>query len=86
MFWLEGGILSEDAATGSASGPLGCYVAKYSLLGNDLSINFVNEQGFEMNRPSFLHVEIAQSKPGEITAVRVGGQAYFMGGGFFDLA
>jgi trans-2,3-dihydro-3-hydroxyanthranilate isomerase len=86
MFWLEGGMLAEDAATGSASGPLGCYVAKYNLLGDSPTINFVNEQGFEMNRPSFLHVEIEQTRPGQIIAVRVGGQAYFMGGGYFDLA
>lgn len=86
MFWLESGMMSEDAATGSASGPLGCYVAKYNLLGNDSTLNFINEQGFEMDRPSFLHIEIARTGTGEITAVRVGGQAYFMGGGFFDLA
>jgi trans-2,3-dihydro-3-hydroxyanthranilate isomerase len=34
----------------------------------------VLEQGFEMGRPSFLHVEVDQADGGSISAVRVGGR------------
>ncbi len=84
MFWYENGVFTEDAATGSASGPLGCYLARHKVFGELPKLELVNEQGFEMNRPSFIHIEIEQSA-GQISAVRVGGQAHYMGGGFFDL-
>lgn len=84
MFWLENGIFSEDAATGSASGPLGCYAAKHNLFGSKAHLELTNEQGFEMNRPSCIRIEIEQDA-GEITAVKVGGEAHLMGGGYFEL-
>lgn len=84
MFWLEHGILAEDAATGSASGPLGSYLARHKVFGDLPRLDVVNEQGFEMNRPSFIQVQVDQSG-GQISAVRVGGQAIPMGGGYFDL-
>ena len=50
--------ISEDPATGSASGPLGAYLLKYGLAqGGDM----VSEQGFEMGRPSFIHIEVRRS-------------------------
>lgn len=84
MFWLENGISGEDAATGSASGPLGCYAARHNIFGETARLEVTNEQGFEIARPSLIRIEIEQSG-GEITAVKVGGQAHFMGGGYFDL-
>ena len=84
MFWLENGIFSEDAATGSASGPLGCYAARHNLFGSAARLELTNEQGFEMNRPSCIRIEIEQDA-GEITAVKVGGEAHFMGGGYFEI-
>jgi trans-2,3-dihydro-3-hydroxyanthranilate isomerase len=84
MFWLENGVFSEDAATGSASGPLGCYAARYKLFGEKPRLEVTNEQGFEINRPSCIRIEIEQEGE-KITAVKVGGEARFMGGGYFDI-
>ncbi|MFY0687638.1 MAG: PhzF family phenazine biosynthesis protein [Cyclobacteriaceae bacterium] len=75
MFAPEGGIL-EDPATGSANGPLGCYVTHYDILKGP----FVSEQGFEMGRPSIIHIDIQQSGD-HITAVHVGGESVFVGQG-----
>jgi trans-2,3-dihydro-3-hydroxyanthranilate isomerase len=74
----------EDAATGAASGPLGCYMVRYGLAGAKPLARIVSEQGIEMGRPSFIHIEVEQSG-GEILAVRVGGRCHYMGQGFFEL-
>jgi trans-2,3-dihydro-3-hydroxyanthranilate isomerase len=84
MFWLEHGVLAEDAATGSASGPLGCYLARHKVFGETPLLEVINEQGFEMGRPSLIHIEIEQTS-GQINAVRVGGQSHYMGKGLFEL-
>ena len=76
MFAPEAGIL-EDPATGSANGPLGCYVHHYGIKKGP----YISEQGFEMGRPSILHIEIDSDSKGTITAVKVGGQAVFTGKG-----
>lgn len=66
----------EDPATGSASGALGCYLVWHGLVRpHDGVARIVVEQGIEINRPSLIHVEIAVGNGGEITAVRVGGEA-----------
>jgi trans-2,3-dihydro-3-hydroxyanthranilate isomerase len=67
------GIL-EDAATGSANGPLGFYLVRHKLVEVKPLTKIVSEQGFEMKRPSLLHIEV-QTDPatGEVTGVRVGG-------------
>ncbi len=80
MFAPEAGII-EDAATGSANGPLGCYIYHYNLLEKkNQQISFISEQGFEMGRPSFLHVTIS-GVDGEITEVNVGGECVLVGRG-----
>jgi trans-2,3-dihydro-3-hydroxyanthranilate isomerase len=67
----------EDPATGSAAGPLACHLARAAgLAGRPLRF----EQGFEMERPSWLHVEIVTTD-GEITRVRVGGDCIAVGEG-----
>src|SRR5205814_642340 len=38
----------EDAATGGASGPLGCYLVRYKVLASDGELRVVSEQGIEM--------------------------------------
>jgi trans-2,3-dihydro-3-hydroxyanthranilate isomerase len=40
----------------------------------DGTVRWVIEQGFEMGRPSLLHLEV-DKRGGEITAVRVGGSS-----------
>jgi trans-2,3-dihydro-3-hydroxyanthranilate isomerase len=78
--------IAEDPATGAASGPLGCYLVKYGLVDRQLEekVSFISEQGFEMGRPSLIHIEIEQAGE-QITAVTVGGQCVYMGEGYFEL-
>lgn len=63
--------IPEDPATGSAAGCLAAYNAKYDCLGSanpDIRL----EQGYEINRPSIIHVN-TQGKPDSIE-VYVGGK------------
>jgi trans-2,3-dihydro-3-hydroxyanthranilate isomerase len=71
----------EDAATGSAAGPLTGYLLKHKIFGESFTIE--NEQGLEMNRPSkiLLHGEIKENK----YIVRVGGKAVYVGKAEFNL-
>jgi trans-2,3-dihydro-3-hydroxyanthranilate isomerase len=73
----------EDPATGSAAGPLGCYLRRYGLTAGS-EVRSVLEQGIEMGRPSFLHIRIRHSDE-EITAVHVGGSCCYMGTGQLEL-
>ena len=70
----------EDPATGSASGPLGCYLVKHGALDAGRARSFVSLQGVAMRRPSRLFISI-DSHDGAITRVRVGGQAVCVGEG-----
>jgi trans-2,3-dihydro-3-hydroxyanthranilate isomerase len=76
--------IPEDPATGGASGPLGCYLVRHGLVPAKPKTSIVSEQGIEMSRPSFIHIEIAQ-EASEITEVKVGGQTVFVGGGEIEL-
>jgi trans-2,3-dihydro-3-hydroxyanthranilate isomerase len=76
--------ITEDPATGAASGPLGCYLVRHRLVECDPAAEIVSEQGLEMGRPSFVRIRIEQ-RGGEITAVRVGGRCHYMGEGFIEL-
>lgn len=85
MFAPAMGIM-EDPATGGASGPLGGYLLRHQVF-NDAGgrlFKCTSEQGIEMGRPSFIHIEI-EHEGGEMRAVRVGGQCFFMGEGFLEL-
>jgi trans-2,3-dihydro-3-hydroxyanthranilate isomerase len=73
--------IAEDPATGGASGPLGAYLVEYGLVkANPAQI--ISEQGFEMGRPSLIHIGIEQSE-GQFTKVTVGGEAVLVGEGAF---
>jgi trans-2,3-dihydro-3-hydroxyanthranilate isomerase len=74
--------ITEDPATGGASGPLGCYLVRHGLVPAGTEI--ISEQGIEMGRPSLIHIRIEQEGD-RITAVRVGGQCHFMGEGFIEI-
>lgn len=65
----------EDPATGSASGGLGAYLVENQVFtpGEDGTTYLVNEQGYEINRPSTIYIEVDGNRK-DITAVRVGGQ------------
>lgn len=79
MFAPQAGIL-EDPATGAANGPLACYCLEYGLLEGPL----ISEQGFEMNRPSILHLQ-AKKENGLFSEVTVSGKSVFVGKGEFFL-
>ena len=79
MFAPEFGI-TEDPATGSASGPLGCYLVRHRLVSGDAALRIISLQGVAMGRPSRIHVSIA-SRSDEIVEVKVGGQAVLVGRG-----
>lgn len=64
----------EDPATGSATGPLGAYLACHGLLPLVDGTRFVNEQGVKMGRRSLVH-GIFRVADGALTAVEVGGSA-----------
>jgi trans-2,3-dihydro-3-hydroxyanthranilate isomerase len=76
--------ITEDPATGGASGPLGCYLVRHGLVACDPTAEIVSEQGLEMGRPSFIRIRIERDG-GAISAVRVGGQCHFMGEGFIEI-
>jgi trans-2,3-dihydro-3-hydroxyanthranilate isomerase len=63
----------EDPATGSACAALGGYLGHRDPRG-DGTLRWVVEQGYEMGRPSQVHVE-TDKRGGAITAVRVGGES-----------
>ena len=73
---------AEDPATGSAAGPLACYLATYTE--GDGVRRFRFEQGIEMGRPSVLEASVEQHG-GAITAVRVAGEARLLGEGWLTL-
>lgn len=72
--------VSEDAATGSANGPLGFYLVRHKLVEAKATTRIVSEQGYEMNRPSFLYIDV-DVKRGDVTEVRVGGGVVITGRG-----
>lgn len=66
--------VSEDPATGSASGGLGAYLVEHGIVpATPPTTTFVSEQGIEMQRPSRITIEV-DGAPGAIEMVRVGGQ------------
>jgi trans-2,3-dihydro-3-hydroxyanthranilate isomerase len=71
----------EDPATGSASGPLGCYLVKHGIVKGDHASRIVSWQGVRMGRPSRIHISIATDGGGQITRVQVGGKAVLVAEG-----
>jgi trans-2,3-dihydro-3-hydroxyanthranilate isomerase len=78
MFWASG----EDAATGSAAGPLACHLARHGRIawGDEIVIS----QGAAIGRPSTLYAR-AEGGDGLIDRVEVGGQAVTVARGEFRL-
>ena len=72
--------IAEDPATGGAAGPLGCYLLQHGLVNDDQAKQIIVEQGFEMGRPSILHVSISR-KDRTIHEVKVGGTCVATGEG-----
>ena len=72
--------MPEDPATGSASGPLGCYLVRHNVVPAARAGAILNLQGVKMGRPSHVHVSIGVEH-GDIASVRVGGEAVLAGEG-----
>ena len=72
---------NEDPATGSASGPLGCYLVKHGLVPPDKAGAIVSAQGVKMGRPSRIHIKLDMNGT-EVTRVRVGGTSVLVGEGW----
>lgn len=69
--------ITEDPATGGASGPLGAYLVKYKLSDGK---GIVSEQGIEMGRSSTIYIDI-ETKSNQISGVKVGGTCISVGKG-----
>lgn len=66
----------EDAATGSANGPLGAYLVRHGAAAGPV---VQSEQGHAIGRPSRLTVEVTPE------AILVGGRVQYVGAGAFRL-
>ena len=71
---------NEDPATGSASGPLGCYLVKHGLVSPAKAGSIVSAQGVKMGRPSRIHIRL-DVQGTDVTRVRVGGTSVLVGEG-----
>lgn len=81
MLGLSGG---EDPGTGSASGPLGCYLVHHGLVPPEQAGAILSHQGVKMNRPCLINIRIATDGDA-ITRVQVGGKSVMVGEGTIDL-
>ncbi len=73
--------VAEDPATGIASGPLGCYLVRHKVVPPAKAGAMLSLQGVKMGRPSHVHIAVGLHKGGDITSVRVGGEAVLAGEG-----
>jgi len=75
--------IPEDPATGSAVAALAGYLAPRHAQ-QEGTLRWVVEQGFEMGRPSILHLE-ADKRGSRIDAVRVGGRSVLVCEGSMEI-
>jgi trans-2,3-dihydro-3-hydroxyanthranilate isomerase len=76
--------VGEDPATGSAAGPLGCYLVQHRVVPADAARAMLNLQGVAMRRPSRIHISI-DTEGDRVTRVRVGGQSVLVGRGSLEI-
>lgn len=74
--------VSEDAATGSAAGPLAVHLLRHGRIASGATITI--EQGAEIQRPSKLYARV-NGTPAQIESVEVGGSALIIGRGEIKL-
>jgi trans-2,3-dihydro-3-hydroxyanthranilate isomerase len=81
MFSPAYGVV-EDAATGSAAGPVAIHLARHGVVewGRPLTIR----QGAQVGRPSTLHVQV-EGTAEQVDVVEVGGAAVIIGRGTLDV-
>lgn len=81
VFAPAAGVI-EDAATGSANGAFASYLVRHRVVDVQPLTTILSEQGFEMNRPSLLHLEVkVDEATNDVTGVRVGGGVVITGRG-----
>ena len=76
--------ITEDPATGGASGPLGCYLVKHGMVPKAGVAEMISLQGVKMGRPSRIHIRIT-SNGDHIARVQVGGTAVRVATGDLDV-
>jgi trans-2,3-dihydro-3-hydroxyanthranilate isomerase len=78
--FIPGGGIAEDAATGSAAGPLALHLARHGRIsfGDEIEIT----QGVEIDRPSKLYARVDGSAE-QVERVEVGGSAVVVARGEF---
>lgn len=72
--------IPEDPATGSATGCLAGYLVKHNYFGTT-DIDFIAGQGYEIARPSQLHLK-AKDVNGKID-IQVGGRVFYVAEGLW---
>jgi trans-2,3-dihydro-3-hydroxyanthranilate isomerase len=77
--------IAEDPATGSAGGPIGCYLVTHGVVPASRAGSIVNLQGVALGRPSRMLIAIDRHD-GSISRVRVGGTAVLVGDGTLDVS
>ena len=66
--------ITEDPATGAASGPLGAFAVRYGIVPRSQVVSMVSEQGTKMKRQSFVHIELEYPPAGDLPSrIEVGG-------------
>ena len=80
--FAPGGVVAEDAATGSAAGPLALHLARHGRIGFGDEIEI--SQGAEIGRPSTLYAR-ADGSAEQVERVEVGGSAVIVARGEFRL-
>lgn len=66
--------VTEDAATGNASGPLGAYLVKHGVVPLEHAGHMVSRQGVRMHRPSRVYIS-ARKHDADDLSIRIGGSA-----------
>lgn len=66
--------INEESATGTSNGALACYLYNHGIINEEQSANLVFEQGYSMQRPSEILVQLKMDKS-KICEVKVGGTA-----------
>lgn len=72
--------IAEDAATGSGNGALAAYLSHTRYFGG-VSVDAIVGQGYEMGRPSQLHLRANECEEG--IRVEVGGRVFFVAEGLW---
>jgi trans-2,3-dihydro-3-hydroxyanthranilate isomerase len=82
MFCPAAGV-GEDAATGSAAGPLTLHLARHGAIGFGDEIEI--RQGEEINRPSLLYARVTGASE-RVETIEVGGSAQIVASGGYRIS